>query len=734
MERQWLIVFLLVCLSYFYSHSHVSAQDTLPNDEIENAIEITSIPFTITQSIAGATINSDEYDSCVGDWMASSVWFHYTPDINQKLIIQTDGSISFPRISVYIGTPENLQWLHCSVNGVGLEMQAGSSYYISVTRPSSSPSDVTLQLTIGAPIVTNDLISDATVIPANGLPYNAEQDVNGATITSTDPGQQGHSGDCGSSEGAFDRINTVWYSYTPTETVNLIIDARESDVDPIIDVYPGGCGYGAASFHAEVGTTYQIRIAFKLTPPQFKITAPTFLRFRLGKPLVTNDLPGDAITLTRPFSFDADITNATNLYGGVEPSFPGCNVEHSVWFTYTATRNQTLTIDTDGSDFPTIIGFYNATNYPMQCLRTQDYEIPNLTPESTFNLSAGEKYWIAVGFQHGFPIQETYHLKVHFDTTANNDLIQNATIIPNDVNEYIDRHDLYRMTRSADEPKMFCSSYSEFAYDHSIWYRYTPDQDRIVNLKVYDGWVTVHQRTTNGYQDVSCGHDNGVWPYYPSVANFTAYEGKTYYIRVGSDLGIDRMYTPTLWMQSEVTGWPNIVFPPYYYFLTAETITLHWSLVPNAIAYEVQFDTDDTFQTPPMRMTSTRYSPSGFIPFGSNYWRVRAIFADDSTSRWTNTRVVYRMSPNQASPKLNFIHADTPTLTWSRISWADFYDLEIADNPAFSDPEQSYIGVTETSQLLDSLARQVWYWRVRARSADQTGAWSEPERFVIAAP
>jgi glucose/arabinose dehydrogenase len=91
-----------------------------------------------------------------------------------------------------------------------------------------------------------------------------------------------------------------------------------------------------------------------------------------------------------------------------------------------------------------------------------------------------------------------------------------------------------------------------------------------------------------------------------------------------------------------------------------------------------------------------------------------------------------------AAPQRNYFTTRTPTLTWSRITYAVRYELQVSLNAAFtlpiavpkplSDQSPSY---TFAAPLPDG----VYYWRVRALDINgRPGAWSQVESFVIAGP
>jgi hypothetical protein len=88
------------------------------------------------------------------------------------------------------------------------------------------------------------------------------------------------------------------------------------------------------------------------------------------------------------------------------------------------------------------------------------------------------------------------------------------------------------------------------------------------------------------------------------------------------------------------------------------------------------------------------------------------------------------------APILNYSATDIVTVTWSRISWATSYELQVSNSASFNTLLCSgtyHIDAPQRSQSLCQLSPGTYYWRVRAL-ANTGGAWSRVETFVIGAP
>ena len=117
-----------------------------PNDEIDNAVAVTGIPFTHAQQTATATSAPDD-PFCYGS--KGSVWFAYTPVMTGRVEFNTIGSNYDTTLSAYTGTHGNLSQLACNWNGsqsrIRFDATAGTTYYIMVGAPFwATPGSLTL--------------------------------------------------------------------------------------------------------------------------------------------------------------------------------------------------------------------------------------------------------------------------------------------------------------------------------------------------------------------------------------------------------------------------------------------------------------------------------------------------------------------------------------------------------------------------------------------------------------
>jgi hypothetical protein len=129
---------------------------------------------------------------------------------------------------------------------------------------------------------------------------------------------------------------------------------------------------------------------------QLVINASLWLATAVTNAPPTNDNFASAATLTGS-STSATGTNVNATKETGEPNHGGDAGGKSVWWTWTAPSSGNVTIDTNGSDFDTLLGVYtgSAVN-ALTTIASDNNGGPNLTSKVTFAATAGVVYYIAV--------------------------------------------------------------------------------------------------------------------------------------------------------------------------------------------------------------------------------------------------------------------------------------------------------------------------------------------------
>lgn len=212
----------------------------------------------------------------------------------------------------------------------------------------------------------NDNFANAIVISNNT--FSDSEDTTAATVEANDPAFQPS---CTDSTGPY---NTVWYTFTPAVSGTLIADTFNSGYDTVLAAYlepnhqpvMGGCNddYNYPSvltsqiiFTVNAGQEYSLMVS-SYSPGggalQFHATFYT---------PPSNDNFANATAFSRlPFT-----DTGNNFAATTEPTdpVPSCGASlaptYTIWYSYTPAVNETVTADTIGSSYDTILSAYTGT-------------------------------------------------------------------------------------------------------------------------------------------------------------------------------------------------------------------------------------------------------------------------------------------------------------------------------------------------------------------------------------
>jgi hypothetical protein len=110
-----------------------------PNDDISNAIVITSLPFHHAENITQATFDpsTDPTDCYTGQ--PQTVWYKFTPARSQEVVFDPTLSTEDMEVGIYTGSPGALSLVACGTGGSGdhggafLAAASGTTYWIMVS-------------------------------------------------------------------------------------------------------------------------------------------------------------------------------------------------------------------------------------------------------------------------------------------------------------------------------------------------------------------------------------------------------------------------------------------------------------------------------------------------------------------------------------------------------------------------------------------------------------------------
>jgi hypothetical protein len=154
-----------------------------------------------------------------------------------------------------------------------------------------------------------------------------------------------------------------------------------------------------------------------------------------------------------------------------------------------------------------------------------------------------------------------------------------------------------------------------------------------------------------------------------------------------------------------------------------------------------------------MAMLEESYSYTGYQPDKVSYWLQQGVLWNSTLRGITENRLRSAVqltanvwytamiragltipAPTPLEPEDNAsILSATPTLTWTAVSGASTYDLQLAKDNSFSSNVITVKGRSSTSYTVEtSLGYGTWYWRVRSGdNSTNVGLWSQVRQFHV---
>jgi photosystem II stability/assembly factor-like uncharacterized protein len=178
---------------------------------------------------------------------------------------------------------------------------------------------------------------------------------------------------------------------------------------------------------------------------------------------------------------------------------------------------------------------------------------------------------------------------------------------------------------------------------------------------------------------------------------------------------------------------PNIALSP----------SLLWRASSSATAYRVQLSTDSTFATTGLddsTLTGTTRSGGTLNAGTTYYWRVRArnAFGSGAWSEVVKFTTVPTVPPAPVlvTPAANATGvALSGNLSWNASAGAATYRVQLATDSTFAATLINDSTVTALTRATGTLANNTaYFWRVNAKNAGGTSAWSEVRKFTTALP
>ena len=226
--------------------------------------------------------------------------------------------------------------------------------------------------------------------------------------------------------GANSRLRTVWYQYTAPANakVTIVVDTSGSNYDTILSVYTGGPGSSAGCNddatgnittsklvqHIDSGQTpatiyFMVSQADANATPQLKLNATVY-----GIP--TNDLVGTPKEVNSQLFTDTDADYEATAAGEPMPMCGENPPAKTVWYRYTPSAAGTVTANTAGSTYDTVLNVYSGTNSPTTfVICNDDAAGGGVTSQVSFTATTGTNYWLMVSAYDGDIGTLTFHFE-----------------------------------------------------------------------------------------------------------------------------------------------------------------------------------------------------------------------------------------------------------------------------------------------------------------------------------
>jgi len=468
----------------------------LPNDSCAvptvipgSATSFNPSPYATNQADATA---SEPQESCevsnVG--VSNVVWYSFTPCGSGTVTIDTFGSSYDTVLSMFTGTCAAGSQVACSDNAIGTQARllsvpvtAGTTYLIKVADYNATAGGGTLDFNFAYTPTppAHDACGAAVVIPENATAFNPTPFCTvGATVTAGDPAES-----CGFTTNS----NPVYYSFTPCTDGHITVDTNGSGYDTVLSLFHGTCaapveiacdddsGTGLDSQLVNVpvtgGLTYLIKVADFGNPDGGTLD----FNFSYVPSFVPPDdtcatgtvIPGTTQSLT-PDSYCTMGANATVLEPQESCEVGGVGVSNTVWYSFRACGNGTLSLDTNGSGYDTVLALFSGTcGSAVQVACDDDSGTGSNSQLVNVPVTGGTQYFIKIS-DYGGPNGGTliWHFTYNAAVPANDNCAA-ATLLP--AGSFQDTYCTITSSLQASEPIEACGVAPR---DHSVWYRFVP--------------------------------------------------------------------------------------------------------------------------------------------------------------------------------------------------------------------------------------------------------------------
>lgn len=371
------------------------------NDFFAGATVIAAGGDVVTTTTTRATRETGE-PAHAANTGGRSLWWRWTPPSAGTAVIATRGSNFDTLLAVYTGTAITALTPVAAnddddlvTSYVRFNTTAGTTYLIAVDGFNGESGDLTLTVLHSSSASAND--NFAARAPLMGSLASAT----GNNIVATrETGEPVHA-----SPGA----RSLWWTWTAPDSGTLNLSTAGSTFDTLLAVYTGSAvgalttvatdDDGGPDYSSSLSTPVTRGVAYQIAVDGFD-GANGRVRLALGF-LAAGARPlNDAFAARTPLS-GSPVSIATTSAGATketgEPNHAGSAGGASLWWSWTAPADGTMTLSTEGSNFDTVLAVYTGTSLgTLSLLAADDDSGENGTSRVAANVRSGTTYQIAV--------------------------------------------------------------------------------------------------------------------------------------------------------------------------------------------------------------------------------------------------------------------------------------------------------------------------------------------------
>ena len=412
-----------------YGDLRLNWRSTPGNDAFADAETIFDRNGRVAGTNVGASKEAGE-PAHAGDAGGRSVWFAWTPGASGDVTMDTAGSGFDTLLAVYTGSAVGgLAPVAASDDADGLRTshvrfhaQAGTTYRIAVDGKGGGTGRLFLSWRLeGAP--ANDDLANATTV--TGLKGVAWVDNLWAT---KEPGEPAHAGVPGGA--------SVWFRWVSPISGTVSFESDTGYSDTLLGVYRGSSVAGLT----QVASNDDYRARDRSSKVSFTATAGVEYLVAVDThegayglfPLYWNRPPeNDARFNAADIEYESGSIAGTNVWATKEREekpLAGQAGGASVWWEWKAPATGTVTFDTVGSGFDTLLGLYPGNYYDWTLVASDDNSAGGGASRLTFSVARGVTVYLVadgVGGATG-PVVLNWRMSV---ASPSNDAFGNAVVL-----------------------------------------------------------------------------------------------------------------------------------------------------------------------------------------------------------------------------------------------------------------------------------------------------------------